>query len=37
MSKLMEECWYEKASARLTALRVKKTVARLVEEEGIKV
>ncbi|XP_035704651.1 TGF-beta receptor type-1 isoform X4 [Folsomia candida] len=27
MSKLMKECWYQNASARLTALRVKKTLA----------
>ncbi|XP_060879283.1 TGF-beta receptor type-1-like isoform X1 [Metopolophium dirhodum] len=27
MSKLMQECWYHTASARLTALRIKKTLA----------
>lgn len=29
MSKLMQECWYHAASARLTALRIKKTLATL--------
>ncbi|XP_025414951.1 TGF-beta receptor type-1 isoform X2 [Sipha flava] len=29
MSKLMQECWYHTASARLTALRIKKTLATL--------
>ena len=27
LSRLMSECWYEKPSARLTALRMKKTLA----------
>ena len=34
--KIMQECWYATASARLTALRIKKTIARMREEEGIK-
>lgn len=29
MGKLMRECWYANPSARLTALRVKKTVSQL--------
>lgn len=29
MSKLMKECWYHNAAARLTALRIKKTLANL--------
>ncbi|KAK4311869.1 hypothetical protein Pmani_016653 [Petrolisthes manimaculis] len=29
MSKLMKECWYQNAAARLTALRIKKTLANL--------
>ncbi|XP_050537311.1 TGF-beta receptor type-1-like isoform X1 [Daktulosphaira vitifoliae] len=29
MSKLMQECWYHTASARLTALRIKKTLSTL--------
>nr|CAB3266923.1 TGFbeta-receptor Ic [Phallusia mammillata] len=37
MWKLMQECWYENACARLTALRVKKSISRLQEEEGVKV
>ena len=36
MWKLMQECWYENASARLTALRIKKSIARLQDEEGVK-
>ena len=27
LSKVMKECWYETSEARLTALRIKKTVA----------
>lgn len=29
MGKVMRECWYANPSARLTALRVKKTVSQL--------
>ncbi|XP_054717269.1 TGF-beta receptor type-1-like [Uloborus diversus] len=36
MSKLMRECWYQNAAARLTALRVKKTIAALQAQESIK-
>ncbi|XP_076823827.1 TGF-beta receptor type-1-like [Clavelina lepadiformis] len=37
MWKLMQECWYESGCARLTALRVKKTIGKMQEEEGLKV
>ena len=33
MSKLMKECWYQNAAARLTALRVKKTLANFVASD----
>nr|NP_001093904.1 TGFbeta-recepter I homologue precursor [Ciona intestinalis]BAC57519.1 TGFbeta-recepter I homologue [Ciona intestinalis]BAE06727.1 transforming growth factor beta receptor [Ciona intestinalis] len=36
MWKLMNECWYESGCARLTALRVKKTIAKIEDEEGVK-
>ena len=29
LSKVMKECWYENPGARLTALRIKKTLAAL--------
>lgn len=35
MSKLMKECWYHNASARLTALRIKKTLVNLGAGEGL--
>nr|XP_039274834.1 TGF-beta receptor type-1-like isoform X1 [Styela clava] len=35
--KIMCECWYENCSARLTALRVKKALKKLQDEEGIKI
>ncbi|XP_065347342.1 TGF-beta receptor type-1 isoform X2 [Cloeon dipterum] len=36
MSKVMKECWYHNAAARLTALRIKKTLANLGASEDIK-
>lgn len=36
MGKLMRECWYANPSARLTALRVKKTVSQLCAIKDIK-
>jgi len=33
MSKVMKECWYHNAAARLTALRVKKTLANFVSSD----
>uniref|UniRef100_H2YCZ8 receptor protein serine/threonine kinase n=1 Tax=Ciona savignyi TaxID=51511 RepID=H2YCZ8_CIOSA len=35
MWRLMQECWYENGCARLTALRVKKSIARIEDEEGV--
>ncbi|CAH1788585.1 unnamed protein product [Owenia fusiformis] len=37
MGKLMRECWYHNGAARLTALRIKKTLASLKESHDIKV
>ncbi|XP_075229222.1 TGF-beta receptor type-1 babo isoform X2 [Lycorma delicatula] len=37
MSKVMKECWYHNAAARLTALRIKKTVASLGASEDLKI
>jgi len=37
MSKLMKECWYHNGAARLTALRIKKSLANIMIEEDIKV
>ncbi|XP_046998746.1 TGF-beta receptor type-1 isoform X3 [Schistocerca americana] len=37
MSKLMKECWYHNAAARLTALRIKKTLANLGVSEDLKI
>ena len=31
MAKVMKECWFETAAARLSALRIKKTLAALKE------
>ena len=31
MAKVMKECWFENAAARLSALRIKKTLAALKE------
>ncbi|XP_057674145.1 bone morphogenetic protein receptor, type IBb [Corythoichthys intestinalis] len=36
VAKLMSECWVHKPAARLTALRVKKTLARMLESQDIK-
>ncbi|XP_025833240.1 TGF-beta receptor type-1-like isoform X2 [Agrilus planipennis] len=36
MSKLMKECWYHNATARLTALRIKKTLANFRASEELK-
>nr|BAV57433.1 activin type-I receptor, Baboon, Isoform A [Procambarus fallax] len=36
MSKLMKECWYHNAGARLTALRIKKTLANLGAHDDLK-
>uniref|UniRef100_A0A9J8AD22 TGF-beta receptor type-1 n=1 Tax=Cyprinus carpio carpio TaxID=630221 RepID=A0A9J8AD22_CYPCA len=37
MAKVMRECWYANGGARLTALRVKKSVSQLSQQEGIKI
>ncbi|CAG2166534.1 unnamed protein product [Oppiella nova] len=37
MSKIMKECWYHNAAARLTALRIKKTIANLGAQEDLKI
>ncbi|KAL0978369.1 hypothetical protein UPYG_G00169570 [Umbra pygmaea] len=37
MKKIMRECWYANGAARLTALRIKKTLAQLSVQEDIKV
>ncbi|XP_008318216.1 activin receptor type-1B-like [Cynoglossus semilaevis] len=37
MGKIMRECWYANGAARLTALRVKKTLSQLSVQEDIKV
>ena len=31
MSKVMKECWYENPGARLTALRIKKSIAEILK------
>lgn len=36
MAKVMKECWYHNAAARLTALRIKKTLATLGSLEDLK-
>lgn len=36
MSKLMKECWYHNATARLTALRIKKTLSNFRACEELK-
>ncbi|KAL2097601.1 hypothetical protein ACEWY4_006808 [Coilia grayii] len=36
MAKIMRECWYANAAARLTALRIKKSLSQLSQQEGIK-
>lgn len=37
MGKIMRECWYTNGAARLTALRIKKTLSQLSIQEDIKV
>lgn len=37
MAKIMKECWYANGAARLTALRVKKSLSQLSQQEGIKI
>lgn len=37
MARLMKECWYHNAAARLTALRIRKTLASLASQEDLKV
>ena len=37
LSRLMRECWHQDPQARLTALRVKKTLAELLTTESVKV
>ncbi|CAL9704476.1 unnamed protein product [Knipowitschia caucasica] len=37
MGKIMRECWYSNGAARLTALRIKKTLSQLSVQEDIKV
>ncbi|XP_055058231.1 TGF-beta receptor type-1a [Misgurnus anguillicaudatus] len=37
MAKIMRECWYANGAARLTALRVKKSLSQLCQQEGIKI
>ncbi|XP_030629045.1 TGF-beta receptor type-1a [Chanos chanos] len=36
MAKIMRECWYANGAARLTALRIKKSLSQLSQQEGIK-
>ncbi|NP_001084084.1 transforming growth factor beta receptor I S homeolog precursor [Xenopus laevis] len=36
MAKIMRECWYANGAARLTALRIKKTLSQLSQQEGLK-
>lgn len=37
MLKLMSECWAQNPASRLTALRIKKTLAKMVESQDIKI
>lgn len=37
MLKLMSECWAHNPASRLTALRIKKTLAKMVESQDIKI
>ncbi|XP_078537837.1 activin receptor type-1C isoform X3 [Lissotriton helveticus] len=37
MGRIMRECWYANSTARLTALRIKKTIAQICIEEDFKV
>lgn len=36
MGKLMSECWAHSPASRLTALRVKKTLAKMLESQDLK-
>ena len=36
MAKIMRECWYANGAARLTALRIKKTLSQLSVDEDVK-
>ena len=36
MGKIMRECWYANGAARLTALRIKKTLSQLSVDEDVK-
>ena len=33
IAKLMRECWYHNPAARLTMLRIKKTLAKMIEAQ----
>ncbi|KAG8190143.1 hypothetical protein JTE90_026711 [Oedothorax gibbosus] len=37
MANIMKECWYSKAAARLTAMRIKKSIAHLGAQKDIKI
>lgn len=37
MSQLMKECWYQSPAARLSALRIKKTLSKLALQEDVKI
>lgn len=37
MGKMMRECWYANGAARLTALRIKKTLSQLSIQEDVKI
>lgn len=37
MGKMMRECWYANGAARLTALRIKKTLSQLSVQEDVKI
>ncbi|XP_005103381.1 TGF-beta receptor type-1 [Aplysia californica] len=37
MARLMKECWYSNSAARLTALRIRKTLAGLADQEDLKI
>ena len=36
LTRIIRECWVEKSASRLTSLRVKKTLAKLCLDEGIR-
>ncbi|RUS79823.1 hypothetical protein EGW08_012422, partial [Elysia chlorotica] len=36
IARVMKECWYSNAAARLTALRIRKTLAALLEQEDVR-